>query len=111
MRTIDIADVGDRHHLTFFEMLGSWSVGHYFKERAVELAFELLTGGFGFSVGELYATVYSGSEALGIPPDDISANAWQRAGIAADQSSTWATRTTSWSAGDTGPCGPSTEIF
>ena len=111
VRTIDIADVGDRHHLTFFEMLGSWSVGHYFKERAVELAFELLTGGFGFSVGELYATVYSGSEALGIPPDDISANAWQRAGIAADHIIYLGDEDNFWSAGDTGPCGPSTEIF
>ena len=50
IRTIDIGDVGDRHHLTFFEMLGSWSIGHYFKDRAVELAFELLTEGFGFDV-------------------------------------------------------------
>src|SRR6266705_2051997 len=79
VRTIDIADVGDRHHLTFFEMLGSWSIGHYFKDRAVELAFELLTDGFGFSPDELYVTVYQGSEELRIPPDDISAAAWRRA--------------------------------
>jgi alanyl-tRNA synthetase len=45
VRTIDIGDVGDRHHLTFFEMLGSWSIGHYFKERAVELAFEAADAG------------------------------------------------------------------
>src|SRR5580693_9344301 len=56
VRTIDIGDVGDRHHLTFFEMLGSWSIDHYFKERAVELAFELLTPGFGFPVEKLYVT-------------------------------------------------------
>src|ERR1700685_2673007 len=60
VRTIDISDVGDRHHLTFFEMLGSWSVDHYFKERAVELAFELLTQGLGFAVSDLYMTVFGG---------------------------------------------------
>ncbi len=60
IRTTDIEDVGDRHHLTFFEMLGSWSIDHYFKERAIELAFELLTTRFGLSAGRLYATVFSG---------------------------------------------------
>ena len=111
VRTIDIADVGDRHHLTFFEMLGSWSIGHYFKERAVELASELLTSGFGFSPGELYVTVYQGSEALGIPPDDISAAAWRQAGIAADHIVYLGDEDNFWSAGDTGPCGPCTEVF
>ncbi len=111
VRTIDIADVGDRHHLTFFEMLGSWSIDHYFKERAVELAFELLTGGFGFAPGELYVTVYQGSEELGIPPDDISAAAWQRAGISADHIVYLGDEDNFWSAGDTGPCGPCTEVF
>ena len=75
IRTIDIGDVGDRHHL-FFEMLGSWSIGHYFKEQAVQLAFELLTEGFQFDIERLYVTVYRGSEELGLPPDDISAAAW-----------------------------------
>src|SRR6185437_14646636 len=60
VRTIDIEDVGDRHHLTFFEMLGSWSVDHYGRERAVELAWDLLTSGFGFAPGQLYVTVYAG---------------------------------------------------
>ncbi len=111
VRTVDIADVGDRHHLTFFEMLGSWSIGHYFKDRAVELAFELLTDGFGFSADQLYVTVYQGSEELRIPPDDISAAAWLRAGIAADHIIYLGDEDNFWSAGDTGPCGPSTEVF
>ena len=111
VRTIDIADVGDRHHLTFFEMLGSWSIGHYFKERAVELAFELLTGGFGFTADELYVTVYQGSDQLGIPPDDISAAAWRQAGMPADHIIYLGDEDNFWSAGDTGPCGPSTEVF
>src|ERR1700683_3815357 len=72
VRTIDISDVGDRHHLTFFEMLGSWSIDHYFKDRAVELAFELLTTCFGFSLADLYVTVFAGDEKLGVPPDEVS---------------------------------------
>jgi alanyl-tRNA synthetase len=111
IRTIDIGDVGDRHHLTFFEMLGSWSIDHYFKDRAVQLAFELLTEGFEFDVDRLYVTVYRGSEELGLPPDDISAAAWERAGIPRDHIVYLGDEDNFWSAGDTGPCGPSTEVF
>jgi alanyl-tRNA synthetase len=111
VRTIDIGDVGDRHHLTFFEMLGSWSIGHYFKDRAVELAFGLLTEGFGFTPDELYVTVHRGSDELGLPPDDISAAAWERAGIAPDHIVYLGDEDNFWSAGDTGPCGPCTEVF
>ncbi len=111
VRTIDIGDVGDRHHLTFFEMLGSWSIGHYFKDRAVELAFELLTQGFGFGVPELYVTVFGGDDTLGIPPDDVSAAAWERAGMPRDHIVYLGAEDNFWSAGDTGPCGPCTEVF
>ena len=111
VRTIDIGDVGDRHHLTFFEMLGSWSIGHYFKDRAVQLAFELLTDGFGFTLERLYVTVYRGSEELGLAPDDISAAAWERAGIPRDHIVYLGDEDNFWSAGDTGPCGPCTEVF
>jgi alanyl-tRNA synthetase len=111
VRTIDIGDVGDRHHLTFFEMLGSWSIDHYFKERAVELAFELLTHGFGFEVPDLYVTVFSGDAALGIAPDDISAGAWERVGVPRDHIVYLGAEDNFWSAGDTGPCGPCTEVF
>ena len=111
VRTIDIAEVGDRHHLTFFEMLGSWSIGHYFKDRAIELAYELLTDGFGFSADRLYVTVYRGNPALGLPPDDVSAAAWERAGISNDHVVYLGDEDNFWSAGDTGPCGPCTEVF
>ena len=111
VRTIDIGDVGDRHHLTFFEMLGSWSIGHYFKERAVELAFELLTQGFGFAVGDLYMTVFGGDEELGIAADDVSAAAWERMGVPRDHIVYLGAEDNFWSAGDTGPCGPCTEVF
>jgi alanyl-tRNA synthetase len=111
VRTVDIADVGDRHHQTFFEMLGSWSIGHYFKERAVELAFELLTDVFGFGVPDMYVTVFEGDPTLGIAPDDVSAAAWERVGVPRDHIVCLGTEDNFWSAGDTGPCGPCTEVF
>jgi alanyl-tRNA synthetase len=111
VRTVDIGDVGDRHHLTFFEMLGSWSIGHYFKERAVELAFELLTQGFGFAVADLYMTVFAGDEKLGIDADDASAAAWEQVGVPRDHIAYLSAEDNFWSAGDTGPCGPCTEVF
>ena len=111
VRTVDIGDVGDRHHMTFFEMLGSWSIDHYFKERAVELAFELLTQGFGFAVADLYMTVFAGDEKLGIDPDDASAAAWEQVGVPRDHVVYLGAEDNFWSAGDTGPCGPCTEVF
>ena len=111
VRTIDIGDVGDRHHLTFFEMLGSWSIDHYFKDRAVELAFELLTQGFGFGAEKLYMTVFAGDEKLGIAPDDVSAAAWERVGVPRDHIVYLGADDNFWSAGETGPCGPCTEVF
>ncbi|MFF3012780.1 alanine--tRNA ligase [Streptomyces sp. NPDC057939] len=110
VRTNDITDVGDRHHLTFFEMLGSWSIDNYFKERAVELAFELLTERFGFPKDKLYVTVYRGNAELGLPPDDVSAAAWERVGMARDHI-VYLGEDNFWSTGDTGPCGPCTEVF
>ncbi|HEY2549904.1 MAG TPA: alanine--tRNA ligase [Streptosporangiaceae bacterium] len=111
LRTVDIGEVGDRHHLTFFEMLGSWSIGNYGPQRAVELAFELLTAGFGFSVGELYVTVFGGDDTLGVPADEESVDAWRRAGIPDGHIVRLGAEDNFWSAGETGPCGPSTEVF
>ena len=110
VRTIDIDDVGDRHHLTFFEMLGSWSVDHYGRDRAVELAWDLLTGGFGFAPGQLYVTVYAGDSRRGVPPDEVSAAAWERTGVPRDHI-VWLGEDNFWTAGETGPCGPCTEVF
>ncbi|MEV8509739.1 alanine--tRNA ligase [Actinoplanes sp. NPDC051475] len=112
LRTRDIDDVGDRHHLTFFEMLGSWSIGNYFKDRAVELAFELLTNGLGLDPARLYVTVFAGEPSLGLPPDEQSAAAWERAGIPRDRIVALGMADNFWGpAGDSGPCGPCTEVF
>ena len=66
IRTKDIDDVGDRHHLTIFEMMGSWSIGDYYKERACQLAYDLLVIELEFDPNKLYFTVYGGNEKLGI---------------------------------------------
>src|SRR5210317_297505 len=85
IRTKDVDDVGDRHHLTMFEMLGSWSIGDYYKEKAVELAYNLLVNELGFDKQKLYVTCYEGDKESGIPADDVSAKAWEKAGIPKDQ--------------------------
>ncbi len=111
IRTTDIEDVGDRHHLTLFEMLGSWSIGHYFKDRAVELAYELLVDKFKIPKSRLYVSVYAGNPALGLDPDQQSARAWERVGIPTDRI-VFLGEDNFWGpAGDAGPCGPCTEVF
>jgi alanyl-tRNA synthetase len=112
VRTTDIDDVGDRHHITFFEMLGSWSIGGYFKDRAVELAYELLTGDFGLDPRRLYVTVFGGDAGLGLPPDEESARAWERVGVPRDHVVALPAEDNFWGpAGTSGPCGPCTEVF
>ncbi len=111
IRTRDIEDVGDRHHLTFFEMLGSWSINNYFKERAIELAYELLVDRFGLPTEKLYATVYKGNPDLNLAPDDVSADAWEKVGLRRDQI-VFLGEDNFWGpAGEFGPCGPCTEVF
>lgn len=112
IRTIDIDDVGDRHHLTLFEMLGSWSIGDYFKDRAIELAFELLTTVFKFPLERLYVTVYEGHSEFNLPADHESAAIWRRVGIP-ESHIVWQPHSDSfWGpSGETGPCGPCTEVF
>lgn len=111
IRTKDIDDVGDRHHLTYFEMMGSWSIGDYFKDRAVELAYELLVDVLKFPADRLYATVYGGNAALGLGPDVESAAAWERVGIPSSRIIELGEDNFWGPAGETGPCGPCTEVF
>ena len=111
IRTRDIDDVGDRHHLTFFEMLGSWSIDNYFKERAIELAFELLVDRLAIPKERLYATVYEGNPELNLPADEVSARAWESVGLRSDQIVFLGADNFWGPAGEHGPCGPCTEVF
>lgn len=112
IRTNDIESVGDRHHLTSFNMLGSWSIGDYFKEGAISYAFRLLTEGFKIPKEKLYATVFSGDEALGLPADEESAGIWEKVGIDPSHVIKLPFEDNFWSMGDgEGPCGPCTEVF
>jgi len=111
IRTNDIEEVGDRHHLTYFEMMGSWSIGHYWKEQAIAYAWELLTKGFGFPPERLYASVYAGNPELGVPADEESLEIWQRIGLAKDHIVLLGEDNFWGPAGAFGPCGPCTEVF
>ena len=112
IRTKDIDDVGDRHHITYFEMLGSWSIGGYFKERAIELAWELLTSELKLDPNRLYVTVFAGDSERGLPPDEESAIAWERVGVPRDRIVALPAEDNFWGpAGASGPCGPCTEVF
>ncbi len=112
IRTGDIEAVGDPSHLTFFEMLGNWSLGDYFKEEAIAWSFEFLTKPeyLGIPVDRLSVTVFAGEE--GIPRDDVSASIWKKQGIP-DERIHFLPRGDNWwgPAGETGPCGPDSEMF
>jgi|GEM_PF-21620 len=112
IRTGDIDDIGDMHHLSFFHMLGSWSIGDYYKQGAIELAYDLLVNVLGFPKEKLYATVFAGDEKLGIGCDNESIAHWKTVGFAEDHIVPLPAEDNFWGpAGDTGPCGPCTEIF
>jgi alanyl-tRNA synthetase len=112
IRTGDIDSVGDSSHLTFFEMLGNWSLGDYFKEGAIEMSFEFLTSPrwLGIPVEKLGITVFKGEGE--VPRDDESAAVWKRLGIPEGRIA-YLPREDNWwgPAGSTGPCGPDSEMF
>jgi alanyl-tRNA synthetase len=112
IRTGDIEAVGDPSHLTFFEMLGNWSLGDYFKEEALAWSFEFLTDPryLGIPVDKLSVTVFGGEE--GIPRDEDSARIWKKLGIP-EERIYFLPREDNWwgPAGETGPCGPDSEMF
>ena len=112
IRTGDIDAVGDASHLTFFEMLGNWSLGDYFKKEAIEWSYEFLTSKdyLGFDPARLSVTVFEGEP--GIPRDDESAEIWKSLGIPAERIHALPREDNWWGpAGTTGPCGPDTEMF
>jgi alanyl-tRNA synthetase len=112
IRTVDIDKVGDESHLTFFEMLGNWSFGDYFKKEAIEWSFEFLTAQkwMGINPERLTITVFAGDE--NAPRDEESAKIWQSLGIPKERIFYKAKNDNWWGpAGATGPCGPDTEMF
>lgn len=109
VRTVDIDDVGDNSHLTFFEMLGNWSLGDYFKEESIEYSFEFLTKHLMIPVEKLAVTVFEGD--LDAPRDEVSARKWEELGIKKENIFYLPKEHNWWWAGEEGPCGPDTEIF
>jgi alanyl-tRNA synthetase len=112
VRTGDIEEVGDPSHLTFFEMLGNWSLGDYFKKDAIAWSYEFLTSPrwLGIDPERLWVTVFAGES--GIPRDEDSADIWRSLGIPANRISYLPRKDNWWGpAGQTGPCGPDSEMF
>ena len=109
VRTNDIDEVGDNRHLTYFEMLGNWSLGDYFKEESIQMSFEFLTKELGIPVEKLSVTCFAGDEDCS--RDEISASCWEKAGIAKDHIYFYGKDDNWWIAGEEGPCGPDTEMF
>ena len=110
VRTGDIDEVGDAAHLTFFEMLGNWSLNDYFKKEAISWSFEFLTTKLGFSPEQLNVTVFKGEE--GIPADEEAVEIWKSMGIPEERIFRLPREDNWWGpAGTTGPCGPDTEMF
>ena len=108
----DLDDVGrSRRHETFFEMLGNWSFGDYFKRGAIEMAWELLTGVWKLDPGRLHVTCYQGDEKTGVPRDTEAAAIWRDVIGLPDHHIHYLGKENFWEMGDTGPCGPCTEIF
>ena len=108
IRTNDLDSIGDTTHHTFFEMLGNWSLGDYFKDESIAWSFEFLTEYLNIPVERLAVTVFAGNEL--IPFDEVSYNKWLSLGIKKERIA----RTVEdnfWIAGASGPCGPDTEIF
>ena len=109
IRTVDIDEVGDNRHLTYFEMLGNWSLGAYFKEEAIAMSFEFLTKELNIPVEKLSVTVFAGDEDA--PMDTVAEQAWLKAGIPSERIYHFGKEDNWWIAGEEGPCGPDTEMF
>ncbi len=111
-RTVDIEVVGTtKRHLTFFEMLGNFSVGDYFKQGAAEFAWELSTQGFGLEPESIWITVFGGDADVGLGPDEEAIECWRSIGIPEERIVLLGRDDNFWQSGPTGPCGPCSELY
>jgi alanyl-tRNA synthetase len=111
-RTVDIDNVGNTtRHLTFFEMLGNFSFGDYFKREAIEFAWELSREVFGLAERDIWVTVFAGDEALGLGADEEAIAFWREVGVPRERIVECPREENFWQAGPTGPCGPSSELY
>ena len=109
VRTNDIDEVGDNRHLTYFEMLGNWSLGDYFKKEAISMSFEFLTKELNIPVEKLSVTCFAGDEDCS--RDEETASIWKSVGIPENHIYYFGKDDNWWIAGEEGPCGPDTEMF
>src|SRR6201993_3262339 len=111
-RTVDIDNVGNTaRHLTFFEMLGNFSFGDYFKREAIDFAWELSREVFGFPAHDIWVTVFEGDEGLDLGPDDEAISYWLDVGVPRERIVECPREENFWQAGPTGPCGPCSELY
>ena len=109
VRTNDIDEVGDNRHLTYFEMLGNWSLGDYFKEESIAMSYEFLTKELGIPNEKLSVTCFAGDEDC--ERDIVAFECWKKAGIPEERIYFFGKDDNWWIAGEEGPCGPDTEMF
>jgi alanyl-tRNA synthetase len=111
-RTPDIEEVGKtKRHLTYFEMLGNFSFGDYFKDQSMAYGWELSTGPFGFDPADIWVTVFEGDEELGLGPDTEAIEIWRQIGVPEERIVLLPASENFWAAGPTGPCGPCSEMY
>jgi alanyl-tRNA synthetase len=111
-RTTDIEEVGKTaRHLTFFEMLGNWSFGDYFKQESIPWGWELATQGFGMDPERIWVTVFGGDEELGLGPDEEAIEIWRGVGVPDERIVRLGRADNFWQGGPTGPCGPCSELY
>ena len=109
LRTNDIEEVGDNRHLTYFEMLGNWSLGDYFKEESIQMSYDFLTKELNIPAEKISVTCFAGDEDC--PRDTTTAECWKKAGIPEERIYYFGKEDNWWIAGEEGPCGPDTEMF